>query len=316
MMPSKTRKSILVSVAGSAGLDITLREPPSDWIGKIARDVYTQQTLLPLKSPVEMGLGGNGASASYVLAKMGLQVQLNAPIGTDPAGIFVQNWLKKAGVQCITPAGQSTMHAITAVDKNGQRLGTLQHVGPSIDWGLSNQNNKSQWLLVSLPGQITIEEFLPVKQLLESFSKSNRTRVLDTGIGWIKKILPKEMIDLWSHAEIISGTIEELKYWTDCQTPHSVIQKIMTAGPHTVVLKMGAKGVAYQSRKQPFDTQLPRELSQNNVSIGAGDAFNGALIAELIHGRSVSESVANAQRIATQLVENGKGVLGWGESAI
>ena len=79
---------------------------------------------------------------------------------------------------------------------------------------------------------------------------------------------------------------------------------------------MGAKGVAYQSRKQPFTTQLPRELSQDNVSIGAGDAFNGALIAELIHGQSVSESVANAQRIATQLVENGKGVLGWGESDI
>ena len=59
-----------------------------------------------------------------------------------------------------------------------------------------------------------------------------------------------------------------------------------------------------------------KHLQENNVSIGAGDAFNGALIAELIRGRSVSESVANAQRIATQLVENGRGVLGWGESDI
>ena len=316
MMLPKNRKPVLVSVVGSAGLDITLREPPSKWIGEVARDVYTQRTLLPLKSPVEMGLGGNGASASYVMAKMGLQVQLNSPIGTDPAGNLIRNWLKEAGVQCIAPTSQSTMHALTAVNKNGQRFGTLQHVGHPINWPLSNQNKKSQWLLVSLPGQIPVEAFLPVKQLLKSFRKPKRTRVLDTGVGWIKKILPAKMLDLWSHVDIVSGTIEELRYWTTCQTPESVIQKVMTAGPHTVVIKMGAKGVAYQSTREPYSTQSPRKLSQSDVSIGAGDAFNGALIAGLTRGQSLSESVTKAQQIATQLVENGHGVLGWGESDI
>ena len=80
-----------------------------------------------------------------------------------------------------------------------------------------------------------------------------------------------------------------------------------------MVLKMGSGGAAYQSIKEPFAHQPPVQVTAGNVSIGAGDAFNGALIAALIEDRPLADAVARAQQVAATVVERGRGVLGWGE---
>lgn len=312
-MSTENPPATVVAVAGSAGLDVTLRDPPRHWIGEVPRDVYTHRTLLPLHSPPEMGLGGNGGSASYVLGKLGRRVHLNAPIGQDPAGQLVRGWLERAGVKCTAPTGRSTMQAITAVDASGRRLGTLQHVGPALDWSLSAQDGEATWLLASLPGQIPLEVLPQVLNLLEDFGGGGRVRVLDTGLGWTGKAEPWRVRELWARAEVVVDTLEELAVWTSGRNGREVAERVLSAGPHTVVLKMGSDGAAYQSVNEPFAHQAPVRVASGNVSIGAGDAFNGALIAALIENRPLAEAVARAQQVAARVVEQGRGVLGWGE---
>ncbi len=312
-MSIENPRATVVAVAGSAGLDVTLRDPPRHWIGEVPRDVYTHRTLLPLASPAEMGLGGNGGSASYVLGKLGWRVHLNAPIGHDPAGQLVRGWLAQTGVQCVAPAGRSTMQAITAVDETGRRLGTLQHVGPTLDWNLSSQDEEAAWLLVSLPGQVPVEVLPEVLKLLKAFGRTDRVRVLDTGVGWTGKVAPRQVRELWAQAEVMVGTLEELSTWTSGRSSQAVAERVLAAGPHTVVIKMGSAGAAYQSKQEAFARQAPVRLRCIDVSIGAGDAFNGALIGSLIQGRSLADSVARAQRVAATVVERGRGVLGWSE---
>ena len=312
-MSTEKIPATVVAVAGSAGLDVTLRDPPRHWIGEVPRDVYTHRTLLPLHSPPEMGLGGNGGSASYVLGKLGRRVHLNAPIGQDPAGQLVRGWLERAGVRCTAPTGRSTMQAITAVDASGRRLGTLQHVGPALDWSLSAQDGEATWLLASLPGQIPLEVLPQVLNLLENFGGGGQVRVLDTGLGWTGKAEPGRVRELWAQAEVVVGTLEELTVWTSGRTGRDVAERVLAAGPHTVVLKMGSGGAAYHSVKEPYAHQPPVRVASSNVSIGAGDAFNGALIAGLTEDRTLAEAVARAQQIAATVVERGRGVLGWGE---
>ena len=314
MRASENPPATLVAVAGSAGLDLTLRDPPRHWIGEVPRDVYTHRTLLPLNSPAEMGLGGNGGSASYVLGKLGCRVHLNAPIGEDPAGHLVRSWLGRAGVRCVAPAGRSTMQAITAVDADGQRLGTLQHVGPALDWSLSARDEEATWLLASLPGQVPVEVLPEVLDLLRAFGGPNRARVLDTGLGWTGKAAPGQVRELWAQAEVVVGTLEELTLWTSGRTGQEVAESVLAAGPHTVVLKMGPGGAAYQSKREAYSHQPPVRVASSNVSIGAGDAFNGALIAALIEDLPLDDAVARAQQVAAAVVERGRGVLGWGES--
>ena len=60
MRASEKLPATVVAVAGSAGLDLTLRDPPRRWIGEVPRDVYTHRTLLPLRSPAEMGWAAMG----------------------------------------------------------------------------------------------------------------------------------------------------------------------------------------------------------------------------------------------------------------
>ena len=313
-MSSENLPSTVVAVAGSAGLDVTLRDPPRNWIGEVPRDVYTHRTLLPLRSPPEMGLGGNGGSASYVLGKLGRKVHLNAPIGEDPAGQLVRGWLERAGVKCIAPPGHSTMQAITAVDAAGRRLGTLQHVGPALDWSLSARDEEATWLLASLPGQIPLEVMPQVLNLLEAFGGQDRVRVLDTGVGWTGKSEPRRLRELWARSEVVVGTLEELTVWTSGRNDREVAECVLAAGPHTVVLKMGSDGAAYQSMKEPFAHQPPVRVASGNVSIGAGDAFNGALIAALIEDCPLADAVDRAQQVAAGVVQRGRGVLGWDES--
>ena len=314
MRASEKLPATVVAVAGSAGLDLTLRDPPRRWIGEVPRDVYTHRTLLPLRSPAEMGLGGNGGSASYVLGKLGRKVHLNAPIGEDPAGQLVRGWLERAGVKCVAPPGRSTMQAITAVDASGRRLGTLQHVGPALDWNLSAQDEEATWLLVSLPGQVPVEVLPQVLHLLRAFGGAGRVRVLDTGLGWTGKAEPRQVRELWAHAEVVVGTLEELTVWTSGRTCQEVAESVLVAGPHTVVLKMGPGGAACRSTTEDYSHQPPVRVASSNVSIGAGDAFNGALIAALIEDRPLTDSVARAQQVAAVVVERGRGVLGWGEN--
>ncbi|MDE2965206.1 MAG: PfkB family carbohydrate kinase, partial [Acidobacteriota bacterium] len=119
--------------------------------------------------------------------------------------------------------------------------------------------------------------------------------------------------ELWARAEVVVGTLEELTVWTSGRNGREVAERVLAGGPHTVVLKMGSGGAAYQSAKEPFSHQPPVRVASSNVSIGAGDAFNGALIAGLTEDRPLAEAVARAQQVAATVVERGRGVLGWGE---
>jgi 2-dehydro-3-deoxygluconokinase len=206
------------------------------------------------------------------------------------------------------------MQAITAVDTTGRRLGTLQHVGPALDWSLSAQDKEATWLLASLPGQIPVEVLPRVLNLLKAFGGPERVRVLDTGLGWTGKAEPGQVMELWAQAEVVVGTLEELTVWTSGRNRREVAERVLAAGPRTVVLKMGSDGAAYQSVKEPFAYQPPVRVASGNVSIGAGDAFNGALISALIEDCSLAEAVSRAQQVAARVVERGRGVLGWGEN--
>ena len=298
-----------IVVVGAASVDITIREAPV-WMGQTGRDVYTPASLHALKAPVEMGLGGNGGAAAYVLGKLGCQVELYSPIGTDASGRLVRSWLKEAGVLCAeTKPAESTMVAIAAVDGQDKRLGCLQHPGSQVDWSLPESDTQASWLLVMVHSQVAAHELQTVHQAIQQFRSSGRTSVLDSGIGWMNRVEPKQMYALWSHTNIVTGTLEELSHWTASDNPKSIAQTILDHGAEQVVIKMGADGAAYQSNVEAFTHQRAVSIRQAKLSIGAGDAFVGALVASLATGLPLSTAVGNAQHIAAQVVKTGHGVL-------
>ncbi len=316
-MPIKDQtRSPMIAVVGAASVDITLREAP-DWMGQTGRNVYTPETLHALEAPVEMGVGGNGGAAAYVLGKLGLPVELHAPIGMDAPGQLVRSWLKQAGVRSTeTKPAESTMVAISAVDGQGKRLGCVQHLGSQVDWSLSASDTQATWLLVMVHSQVTVSELQAVQQTIQQFRQSGCTTVLDSGMGWIiNRVEPKRMHALWSHASIVTGTMDELSHWTANDDPETIAQAVLNHGAQQVVIKMGADGAAYQSNIEAFTHQKAVPIRHANRSIGAGDAFAGALVASLATGQPFSAAVSSAQHVAAKVVESGHGVLGWCDSS-
>ena len=299
-----------IAVVGAACVDITIREAP-DWMGQTGRDAYTPNSLHALEAPVEMGLGGNGGAAAYVLGKLGSLVELYTSIGNDAPGQLVRSWLNQADVRCIeTKPVESTMVAISAVDGQGQRLGCLQYPGSQLNWSLPASDTQANWLLVMMHSQVTAHELPAVHHTIYQFQRSGGTTVLDSGMGWImNRVEPKQVHALWSHANLVTGTLDELSHWTAKDDPESIAQVVLSHGAAQVVIKMGAGGAAYQSDLEAFTHQRAVPIQQANRSIGAGDAFVGAMVASLATGHPLSNAVTNGQRMAAQVVEAGRGVL-------
>ena len=299
-----------IAVVGVSSVDITIREAP-DWMGHEGRDVYTPESLHALKAPVEMGLGGNGGAAAFVLGKLGLPVELYTSIGTDAPGQLIRQWLNQAGVRCIeSNTAKSTMVALSAVNGQGLRVGCLKHPGEKVDWSLSASDTRATWLLLMVQSFATASELPEVQHTMQQFRRSDRMTVVDTGMGWIvDPVAPNRMHALWSSANIVLGTLDELSHWTAKQDPESIAGVVLEHGAEQVVVKMGANGAAYQSQVEPFTLQKAIPVRKPNRTIGAGDAFAGAMLASLAVGQPLSTAVTKAQHIAAQVVAAGRGVV-------
>ncbi|MCH2114823.1 MAG: carbohydrate kinase family protein [Pirellulales bacterium] len=299
-----------IAVIGATSVDITIREAP-DWMGHTGRDIYTRESMHALEAPIEMGLGGNGGAAAYVLGKLGLPVELLTSIGTDAPGQLVRGWLQQAGVRSIeTMPADSTMVALSAVDGQGKRQGCLQHPGAKLDWLVSASDTEAAWLLVMVHSLVTPDELQTVHQTMRKFRQADRLIALDSGMGWIlNRAEPKRIHALWGHAHVVIGTLDELSHWTGKKDPESVAQDILGHGAAHVVIKMGADGASYQSAVYAFSHQPAISIARSDRSIGAGDAFAGALVGSLATGQPLPIAVTNAQHVAAQVVESGRGVL-------
>ena len=297
----------IIEVAGAACVDMTLRDVPAEWMSGASGENYLAAPLRLLAKPADVHLGGNGGAAAYVMGKLAAHVRLNAPVGQDTLGMLVRGWLADAGVDIITPPGDSTMLAITAATGDGRRLGTLQHPGPPIDWRLSADSDAA-WLLVAAFGQVTADDFTKACQAIASY---RGTAVLDSGVGWMRDVAPARMHELWRHVDVLIGTVEELAHWTGCTELPAIAEFVLRHGPERVVIKMGAEGAAWQIADGSFAHQPALPIAKPDVSIGAGDGFNGTLIVSLARGESMEQAVTAAQRVAAKVVETGRGVLGW-----
>ena len=300
-----------IAIAGTAGVDMTLRQPPLDEIGLIRSDNYTPDMIRALDHPPELGLGGNGAAAAYILGMLGWQVQLNSPVGQDAAGNMVREWLREANVESIAPKSNATMFSIVPVDSDAKRLGVLHFASPKVDWNFSAQATTASWFLLAGHSKVETGELDEVQQALKLFRSRGGITVLDSGIGWMQTNPADQMATVWSHVDLLIGTMDELMFWTGADATKQVAQRAQQLGARRVVVKMGADGAALLDENGQFEHQPAKRVTRSDVSIGAGDAFNGALVAQLMAGHELNTAVDFAQTVAAKVVTTGNGVIGW-----
>lgn len=268
---------------------------------------FTSANLIQLPQPPLVTIGGNGANAAYVAARRGARVSLHTAIGDDILGGLAQTWLRDAGCSVHTGArGGSTSLNVTAADK-GQRRATLFH--PPIATRLPRLP------LSALPRAVLVCGWphppLPqLKQFFRSLRRRGVMTALDPG-PLLGPLWPTAALaELLKHVDLLLLNEHELRRLSRRPSLTAALRWARTACPGDIVVKRGAKGALWISR----DREEPEEVATPKVrvinTVGAGDTFNGALLAALVDEQPLARALRTAATTAAHVVASGRGVLG------
>jgi len=295
----------LVHVAGNAVLDVLVRDVET--AGGPAADSWGANVQL-LARPVAPALGGCGAAAAYLLGRLGQRVVLNTNAGDDRWGAVLRGWLEEAGVEICRPPAAATAVNVIALSREGKRR-SFYYTGEKVVWRRSLEGETPEWFLATGYAKV---EAADLEELGEVFAALRRrgTRVMFDPSPWFAgRVEAGAMLATWAEVDGLVATEEELCTWHPAAEGETLAAQLLEKGPEFVVLKRGAEGATYAGRNGERGC-FPAERIENANTVGAGDTFNGRLLFGLCRGELLGEGVEAAVRMATNVVRNGRGVLG------
>lgn len=261
-----------------------------------------------LDTPPQVVLGGNGAATSYTLAKLGIPVRLNSTVGEDSFGELVSGWLESAGVELVADRVKATaVNWVQSRAHDGCRIATF-YTGDPVDWSTGIED-PCAWFFASGYGGVPENGFVGLMTAFDAVKSKGGCVAFDPG-PWFARLVPQpEFRDAMERVDLLTGTEKELLTWSVGDSVEDILDDYLMLGPQTVIVKRGPEGASYGcvSGERGRVEANPVEGAH---AVGAGDTFNGALIAALYRDAELEQAVNAAVRQAEAAVRSGRGVLG------
>lgn len=244
-------------------------------------------------SDFQMTPGGKGANQAAAAARLGGRASMLGRVGADIFGQQLRESLTACGcdvTEVRSTPGVSTGAALIFVDEGGANqiaVAAGANARLSVDDVAAAEEAFAQsgCLLLQLESPLTT-----VDAALAMGRKHGLTTILDPAPG---RPLPP---DLLARVDICTPNETEIESLADTAAPAAMALQLVSRGPRTVVLKMGAAGVLLA-----HDGQVERFLApkvQAVDTVAAGDCFNGALAVALTEGADLPEAMVFANRAA------------------
>ena len=271
-------------------------------IGGINMDLVISAERLPEPGETVLGTsfttypGGKGANQAVAAASMGAAVRLIGRVGQDLFGTQLLASLGESGVDVVgvaTDPDATSGIAVIYLDPNGQNR-IVQVLGANVTCGDAEVDRAKHALAGASAVMLQLE--VPVSVSLEVAREAKRMGtlvVLDPSppIGF-----PEELYRLCDYITPNETEAEALVGFpvVDVPSARRATGEIVTRGVANVVIKMGDRGACFRCGSE--EGHLPAFTVPVVDTVGAGDAFNGALTVALVEGRSLLEAVgwANA----------------------
>lgn len=294
----------LVEVASNTVLDILVRDVAGS--EGPAGDGWGSNVQL-LARPVEMALGGCGAAAAYILGRLGQPVRLNTNLGGDAWAGPLRGWLEGAGV-ALRPSGisASAVHLIQ-LNPEGKRR-SFYYTGEKVAWAASLEGAPPAWYLAAGYGKVDATDLRELAAVFARLGQAGTRVVFDPGPWFEGRVETVAMQELWGRVHTLVATEEELLAWCPAPDPVDLATRLLAFGPEQVVVKRGPAGAAWADAGG--GGLLPTTPVAGANTVGAGDTFNGRLVAGLCRGEALASAAAAALQLATEAVRRGRGVLG------
>ncbi len=234
-------------------------------------------------------MGGNGASCSYTIAKLGVSVTLVSLAGRDAIGDQLIAKLNGATVDCRIERGdEPTSVVVSLVNPEGKRA-LLYHLGASA---------------ANFPERL---DFPPDASHFHLGAMYRMPDIRRRGAEWIWQAQERALttsIDMqWDHlGEWPSPPPCDLLFVNEAEALELAAAIDRQRARNIVVVKMGARGCKVLTPDEEFQIAgIPVDAVD---STGAGDCFCGAYLAALHRGKSHREAADFANEIAALSVTN------------
>lgn len=282
-----------VFVLGSFNVDI---------VANLARFPQPGETMHSSSSSI--GAGGKGANQAYAAAKNGANITFMAKIGTDQFSQFARQHLSSTGIDNTIIIESSTSPTGTALIYVSEQAGENMI---AVNEG-ANMTMTAEDIYSAKPHIINTELFLTqletnfdaIKLAME-IAKEHGAKVILNPAPYhnrIPELLP--LVDMLTPNETEASLMTGIEV-TDLDSAKQAAIAINALGVTSVVITRGGDGVLLYENGQ--FTQVDALKSAVVDTTGAGDAFNGALVAELAKGKTLHQAAKYANAYASLAVE-------------
>jgi ribokinase len=275
---------------------------------------FTRTNLALVPAAPLVTLGGNGANAAYVAARCGARVALHSPAGADPFGKLAARWLRDAGCRVRVPQRpQRTAVNVTAANARFQRA-TLFYPGaaPTLPRAVRGFRRV---LVCGWPHSPWPE----LARRLGAWRRAGIWTALDAGPILGRAPTLAELRPVFAGLDLLLLNRHEAQAITRTRTPAAAAHALRRGCSGDLVIKLGADGALWLPAGSAKPQRVPGHRIVVANTVGAGDTFNGALLAALERGRSFPAALRFANAMAASVVRSARGVVGvrpprgWGD---
>ncbi len=278
-----------VAVVGSINADLTVR---------VARHPSPGETLLGSGGAVTAG--GKGANQAVAAALQGASVAMVGAVGADPYAGPATEILRNSGVDmsAVATVDDVTGLAVITVSEDGENTivvvpGANARVGA--DFVAERAELLADAEVVLLQGEIPADGFAAAVRLATGRVVVNLAPVIEVDPAALLRADP-----LMANEHEAGLILEMLGSGVTTDDPEVLTRALLDAGFPTVVLTLGAAGAMVGDANGLTPIPTPRVTPVDTV--GAGDAFAGALVARLIAGDDLIAAAEHAARVGAFVV--------------
>lgn len=274
-------------------------------IGEILIDFIPEQKGVALKDVIsfERVLGGAPANVAATVAKLGGNASLITKLGEDAFGDFLLEQLERSSVhtdKIFRTKEANTGLAFVSLNKNGERDFSFYRK-PSADLLLTDIEINKNWF-----NQGDILHFCSV-DLVESPMKQAHIKAVQSAKarGSLVSFDPNVRLPLWNSPKECRETIlkfipmshilklsdEELEFITGIDDEQKAIESLFTGDVKLVVFTKGSRGADIYVQNKKYSSK--GYCVQVEDTTGAGDAFIGAFLYQLLKKKADQESLVD-----------------------
>ena len=290
--PGTTTAPGSVVVVGSINVDQLIR---------VHRHPKPGETLIG--SSMEYLSGGKGANQAVAAAQLGASVRMVGAVGRDWQADVATAILTDAGVDqsAVQTVDEPTGLAMVSVDDDGENtIVVIPGANARMDAEAVQGSVRiiAAAAVVVLQGEIPADGIAQAARLATGRVVLNLAPVIELDAATIRRADPLVVNE--HEAALVLAQLE----------PHRVVptgdgelvSRLLESGVASVVLTRGAKGAICADRDGTNTVASPTVVAVD--SAGAGDAFVGALSAQLAAGLSLAQAVRLAVRVGAFAVQS------------